>query len=89
MMPTQEQIDKALIKAEACLWRSSPEVTLAAAYHAEKERADSLEKERDIFQKSAGMAMRQYAELAAGTWKQRYVLCARHEYERKALCQST
>jgi len=71
--------------------------TLADAYRSEKARADSLEKERDISQKSAGMAMRQYKELKDyGSEEGWYeydgdigAMLARHEAERKALCQST
>ena len=91
MNPTQEAIDGALNGADMYKSRGPASfaqedtIILAAAYRAAIARADSLERERDIFQKSAGIAMRQYAELIhhVPVLGHHATLLARHEAERK------
>lgn len=98
MIPTQDQIDEAVKYADraekrgAASFAQEDNIILAAAYRAEKSRADQNAGAFDAqnyWHKRADLFERQYGELVAATWKQRYALLARHEAERKALCPST
>jgi hypothetical protein len=96
MMPTQEEIDIALAYSDSQYGRNfavSHTATLAAAYRAEKERADKNSEAVDgvvsqwkLAEARAELAERQYSELS-DEWQDPpfCAVMARHAAERRAL----